>query len=74
MKIGKFYKPAEVAELIGCSRKKIYRMIEEGQLPGVRFGRLLRVPEEDLHELLETEKEQARSTQQTRNLLRCADR
>lgn len=38
-----FLTVAEVAELLGCSRRTVFRMIHAGALPAVRVGHLLRV-------------------------------
>lgn len=37
-------RPAEVAVLLGISRSEVYRLIERGDIPAVRFGRSVRVP------------------------------
>lgn len=39
-----FLSVEEIAEESQTSTKTIYKMIEAGQIPSVRFGRLLRVP------------------------------
>lgn len=41
-------KPMEVAELLGLSRSKVFEMIAAEELPVVRFGRVVRVPREEL--------------------------
>lgn len=41
----KFYTVAEVAELMRVSKMTVYRMVNSGELPAVRFGRSFRVPE-----------------------------
>ena len=38
------YRVAEAAEALSLSRSKIYQMINEGNLPVVRVGGVLRVP------------------------------
>jgi excisionase family DNA binding protein len=38
----KLWTPDDVAEALRCSRTTVYRMVEEGKLPSVRVGRLLR--------------------------------
>jgi excisionase family DNA binding protein len=38
-------RPREVARLLGLSRSGIYRMITRGELPHVRLGRSVRVPQ-----------------------------
>ena len=34
-----FYRPDEVARILGLSRRTIYRMIRDGRLPGIKFGK-----------------------------------
>lgn len=43
-KSASFLSVDEVAKEGRTSTKTIYKMIEAGQIPSVRFGRLLRVP------------------------------
>lgn len=38
------FRVAEVAALLGLSRSEVYRLIERGEIPAVRFGRSVRVP------------------------------
>jgi excisionase family DNA binding protein len=40
----------EVAELLGLSRSKVFEMLASEELPVVRFGRVVRVPREQLEE------------------------
>ena len=35
----------EVADLLAVPRMSVYRMVHEGDLPAIRFGRSFRVPE-----------------------------
>ena len=35
---------SQVAVLLGLSRSEVYRLIERGDIPAVRFGRSVRVP------------------------------
>ena len=45
----KALRPDEVAERWQCSKKLVYRLIQEGKLPAYRFGgRLLRLKLEDV--------------------------
>jgi excisionase family DNA binding protein len=50
-----FLRPAEVGELIGCSRTKVYELINAGTIPSVRIGGLLRVPAEALRRLAQSD-------------------
>jgi excisionase family DNA binding protein len=34
----KFFRPDEVARLLALSRRTVYRMINDGRLPGIRLG------------------------------------
>jgi excisionase family DNA binding protein len=43
-------RPAEVADLIGIGRSKVYEMLASGELPSVRVGGGLRVPRTGLEE------------------------
>jgi excisionase family DNA binding protein len=40
----RYLTPQEVAEVVGTSRKTIYRRIADGSLPAVRLGDGLRAP------------------------------
>ena len=46
------YNIDESAELLGCSRAHIFRLMESGALRSVKLGRLRRIPAEALAELL----------------------
>lgn len=41
----RFLTVAEVAELMRVSVMTVYRMVQSGELPAVRFGRSYRIPE-----------------------------
>jgi len=41
----RFLTVAEVAEMMRVSSMTVYRMVQRGDLPAVRFGRSYRVPE-----------------------------
>ncbi len=48
-----FFRPDEVAQLLALSRRTVYRMINDGRLPGVRLGSgPWRIPREALSALL----------------------
>lgn len=38
------YRVSEVCLLLGLSRSKAQRMIESGEMPAVRYGRVVRIP------------------------------
>ncbi len=41
-----------VAEMLACSKKTVYRMLDDKTLPEVRFGRSRRVPTEAVEALI----------------------
>jgi excisionase family DNA binding protein len=43
----------EVAQLIGVSRTTAYALVNKGEIPSVRIGGLLRIPNEALRKLIE---------------------
>lgn len=49
----RFLTVAEVAELMRVSNMTVYRMVESGKLPAVRFGRSYRIPESALAAAIE---------------------
>ena len=48
----RFLTVAEVAQTLRVSRMTVYRMVNAGSLPALRFGRSYRVPESAVEELL----------------------
>lgn len=46
--IGKLLKGIEVAEVLNVSRAFAYRMMADGRIPTLKFGRSVRVRPEDL--------------------------
>lgn len=44
---------AEAAALLGVGRNHLYMLINEGQIPHVRFGRLIKIPRSALEEWLD---------------------
>jgi excisionase family DNA binding protein len=42
----------EVASLLGCGRTFVYGMIQRGELPVVKLGRLTRIPSHALDDLV----------------------
>ena len=45
---------AAAADWLGIASRTLYRLIDEGKLPGYRIGRVFRVKEEDVVSFLET--------------------
>ena len=43
-----FYTAVEIAELLKISKSLAYRLIAKGDIPSIRFGRTVRVRQEDL--------------------------
>jgi len=50
----RFLTVAEVAELMRVSAMTVYRMVQAGDLPAVRFGRSYRIPEAAVVDLVKT--------------------
>lgn len=48
----RFLTVAEVADLMRVSAMTVYRMVQAGEIPAVRFGRSYRIPEAALVELV----------------------
>ncbi len=44
---------AEVAALMRVSKMTVYRLLHSGDLPGIRFGRSFRIPEQALTQYIE---------------------
>ena len=49
----KIYTVPELAEYLSISRAKLYRMIQNNEIPHIRIGRNVRVRESDLMSWLE---------------------
>lgn len=60
--IQQLYTPADVAEVCSISRRKVYSLIENGELPAVKIGFSSRVKESDLEAYVERQ-EQAEKEQ-----------
>lgn len=43
----------EAASVLGCGRTYVYGMIQRGELPAVKLGRLTRIPTASLREFVE---------------------
>ena len=49
---GCVYKPSEVAKMLRVDMRTVYGMIERGELPSIKVGRLIRIPVEPVDTLL----------------------
>jgi len=45
---------AEAARYLGITSRTLYRFIDEGQIPGYRFGRVIRLKQDDVDRFIET--------------------
>jgi len=50
----KFLTVAEVASIMRVSKMTVYRLVHAGELPAIRVGRSFRVPENAVHQYLQT--------------------
>ena len=50
----RFLTVAEVAAIMRVSKMTVYRLVHGGELPAVRVGRSFRVPEQAVHDYLQT--------------------
>ena len=50
----RFLTVAEVASIMRVSKMTVYRLVHAGDLPAIRVGRSFRVPENAVHEYLQT--------------------
>lgn len=48
----RFLTVAEVAEFMRVSTMTVYRLVQSGELPAVRFGRSYRIPESALEAVI----------------------
>ena len=46
-------RPIEAAEMLGLSRAQVYSLCSRGDLPSVRMGASVRLPEEDVLRYIE---------------------
>ena len=44
---------AEAAKFLGITPRTLYRFIDEGQIPGYRFGRVIRLKQDDVEAFIE---------------------
>lgn len=47
-----FYTAIEIAQLLKISKSLAYRLIAIGEIPAIRFGRTVRVRQEDLDQFI----------------------
>ena len=45
---------AETARRLGVTPRTLYRFIDEGQLPAYRFGRVIRLKEDEVEQFIES--------------------
>lgn len=45
---------SEAARRLGITPRTLYRLIDEGQLPAYKFGRVIRLKESELEEFIES--------------------
>lgn len=50
----RFLTVAEVAAVMRVSKMTVYRLVHSGDLPAVRVGRSFRVPEQAVHDYLQS--------------------
>ena len=48
----KLIKSSDVAAILGISKALAYRLLAEGKIPSVRFGRTVRVRSEDIEKFI----------------------
>ena len=50
---------AKAAERLGVTPRTLYRFIDDGQLPAYRFGRVIRLKEDEVDEFIDVERPHA---------------
>ena len=55
-------RPAQVAELLGVSRSRVYQLIAAGTIPVVRVGGAIRIPQAAWEEWLKGRSDEAMSS------------
>ena len=48
MSTTRWLRSSEACEFLGVSRRELYRLIDHGELPAYRFGRQIRLRDEDV--------------------------
>lgn len=46
-----FYRPDEVARILGISVRSVYRRIEDDTIPAIKIGRLYRISATEFHQV-----------------------
>lgn len=49
----KWLSTAEVSKRLGIGLRTLYRLIDEGQLPAYKFGRVIRLQQREVEEFIE---------------------
>jgi excisionase family DNA binding protein len=57
-----FFTAVEISSILKISRALAYRLIAQGQIPSVRFGRTVRVKQVDLERFLQQNSSEYRAT------------
>ena len=52
VKVEQLFTVNEVAWIVGVTRMTVYRMVHSGQLPAVRIGRSVRIPQSSVTRLI----------------------
>jgi len=47
-----FYTVREVARLLRTSRQTVLRWVRQGMIPGIRIGRVIRIPKDQMDKIL----------------------
>lgn len=55
-----FYRPEEVAEILGVSLATVYRRIKDKTIPSRTIGDIIRIPIEDFHRAMRPDRQDAR--------------
>lgn len=50
---GRWLSTKEASEFLGVNLRTLYRFIDEGELPAYKFGRVIRLKEEDVNSFIE---------------------
>lgn len=50
---GRWLSTKEASELLGVNLRTLYRFIDEGELPAYKFGRVIRLKEDDVDTFIE---------------------